>query len=276
MVVAIIAIIAGLAIAKMAKVADHARMVAAESDLKTLRAALMDPETGYVHDMRGIPGFSLGNLRLANLLISTNLYGATLRVDDPAHPVGDGCAAPATFNRWNAETERGWRGPYFKGTVADFPSEESRRFPEDAPAAVRGFFPNLSNLRLPLDFLIGKDGCSVYGFPGEPAVIDPWGNPYVLQIPPPQAFWSQYDSNTNLPDEVRFAYARVVSAGPDGILSTPCFGANATNDTWVTGWNEERCRRSRQAGRYDNGVERGDDVVLFLMRNDIDEGRAKP
>jgi hypothetical protein len=111
---------------------------------------------------------------------------------------------------------------------------------------------------------------SVYGFPGEPAIMDPWGNPYVVQIPPPQAFTEV----TNAIDSMRFAYARVVSAGPDGRLDTPCFGANITNFWGTTGWSERRRRLSRQAGLVDGNdrTARGDDLVLFFSRNDIDEG----
>jgi hypothetical protein len=42
-----------------------------------------------------------------------------------------------------------------------------------------------------------------------------------------------------------------------------------------TNWrNEESRRLSRQAGLIDgnNRAHRGDDLVLFLLRNDVDEG----
>ena len=106
--------------------------------------------------------------------------------------------------------------------------------------------------------------------------MDPWGNPYVLQVPPPQAFPDFEGANTNLSDEVRFRYARIVSAGPDGRLDAPCFGTNPTN-WWATAWSPRTRRLSRQAGRIDNGdtSARGDDLVLFLVRNDIDEGEER-
>jgi len=268
-----------LAVNRVSDVIERAKTTAAERDLATIRDAFMDEETGYLRDMRGIPGFSLGNLRIANLLISTNVYGAVadgsvhsigFRVDDPdsANPVG--CAAPDVFTRWDSESGRGWHGPYLKQTLGDFPTPAGIRFSDDSTSSSRGFFPSLSNLRLPEDFVNALNDCSIYGFPGEPAVMDPWGNPYVLQIPPPQAFPG---ASTNVSDEVRFKYARVVSAGPDGRLDTPCFSDNATN-RWSTTWNEERRRKSRQAGLYDGDAsERGDDLVLFLSRNDVDEGR---
>ena len=280
-VVAIIAIIATLAVSQMTRTALAAKVVAAESDLKTLCGAITDPANGYLRDMCGIPGFSPAHIRMANLLVSTNLYGSAeggewrggFRVDDGSHPF---CAHPEAFTRWNPESERGWHGPYIRHATGSFPCAEDVRFKGDATFQARGFFPDVSGLRLPRDFLDRVDGCSVYGFPGEPSVLDPWGNPYVLQVPPPQAFPDRFGANTNLPDEVRFRYARVVSAGPDGRLDTPCFAVNATN-WWSTSWNERERRLCRQAGLIDGDDRsaRGDDIVRFLARNDIDEGEER-
>ena len=274
-VVTIIAVIAMLAVSRFSTTAEKAKRTAAENDLKVLASAFTDPDHGYLRDMRGIPGFSPAHLRLANLLVSTNLYGTAdglhgVRVDDVRRP---GCARPEVFTRWNPESERGWHGPYVRHATGAFPTAAGTRFASDASFSSRGFYPKLYGLRLPDDFLVGLNDCSVYGFPGEPAVLDPWGNPYVLQIPPPQAFPDRMGSNTNLPDEVRFRYARIVSAGPDGRLDTPCFQPNTTN-RWATSWNERTRRLSRQAGLIDGDDRsaRGDDLVLFLTRNDIDEG----
>ena len=280
-VIAILSIVAVIAVSRIEGVAARAKIASAEHDLVVLRDAFISSETGYFRDMGGIPGFSRGYLRLANLMISTNLYGSIsgdpaylsgFRVDDPAmgsNPIG--CAAPAAFTRWDAEGDRGWRGPYVSSWTGEFPSESDVRFPDDLTFGSRGFFPPLDGLREPDEFVNGVGGCSIYGFPGEPAVIDPWGNPYVLQIPPAQAFPG---SNTNLSDDVRFRYARVVSAGPDGKLQTPCFAQNMTN-RWETTWSERFQRLSRQAGRYGADVEaRGDDIVLFLVRNDTDDGEV--
>jgi len=281
-VVAIIAIIATLAVSHMTRTVLSAKVAAAESDLKTLSEAITDPVGGYLRDMRGIPGFSPAYIRMANLLISTNLYGTAegggewaggFRVDDRRHAF---CAPPEAFMRWNPESERGWRGPYVRHATGSFPSAADVRFKDDSTFKARGFFPAVHSLRLPMDFLDPANGCSVYGFPGEPAVLDPWGNPYVLQIPPPQAFPDRFGSNTNMPDEVRFRYARVVSAGPDGRLDAPCFASNATN-WWSTSWNERERRLCRQAGLIDGDDRsaRGDDLVLFLARNDVDEGEER-
>jgi prepilin-type N-terminal cleavage/methylation domain-containing protein len=276
-VVAIIAIVAAIAVSKVSGSVETARKTAAEREMRVIADAICG-EGGYIADFRGIPGFSPSLMRMANLLISTNVYGCAnsaawpggARVDD-VHRAG--CAAPAAFTRWDDDAERGWRGPYLRIPTGTFPTRGDTRRDGDATFAERGFFPSVAGLRLPADVLTGRDGCSPYGFPGEPAVIDPWGNPYVIQIPPPQAFRDVDGANTNLPEEVRFRYARIVSAGPDGILQTPCFASNGTN-WWATAWNEETRRLRRQAGLVngDDRSARGDDMVCFLMRNDTDEG----
>ena len=133
----------------------------------------------------------------------------------------------------------------------------------------------IDGLRLPHEFYDDSLRISVYGFAGEPTAVDPWGNPYVLQIPPAQAFLSP----SNVTDEVRFRYARLVSAGPDGCLDTPCFESNGTNDWQSAGadWCNPTFRRLiRQAGRIAEDVSRrGDDVILFMMRSDVDDGEEE-
>jgi prepilin-type N-terminal cleavage/methylation domain-containing protein len=278
-VVAILSIIALLVVTRVQSVVERAKISAAESDLVTIRDAFVSLDSGYLRDMGGIPGFSVGYLRIANLMTPTNLFGSLdteeiyksgFRIDDELkanNPVG--CADDSKFLNWDEEAQRGWRGPYIKAWLSDFPIASSVRFKGDSSFGERGFFPPLDGLRLPDEIVSSVGGCSVYGFPGEPSLTDPWGNPYVLQIPPAQAFEGR---SRDVSDEMRFHYARVVSAGPDGILSTPCFALNLTN-RWESSWNDSFRRLSRQAGREGLDVSaRGDDIVLFLRRNDTDEG----
>ncbi|QGJ68955.1 Hypothetical protein PBC10988_6200 [Planctomycetales bacterium 10988] len=76
---------------------------------------------------------------------------------------------------------RGWAGPYLT---------DSGTYLVDSS---RGFFED-------------------YGLDGDPSPVDGWGNPIVLQQPVLQG---GYPSATNL------EAARLVSAGPDGVLDTP-------------------------------------------------------
>lgn len=272
-VVAVLAIVAVLAVSKIGDMVQRSRIAAAEADLATLRDAIVGVDSGYLRDMRGLAGFSPADIRLANILIATNLYGLiqsavgsfprARRLDDAW--LGEGVARPGEFTTWDEGRSRGWHGPYAKGRAGVFPKRET--------AETRGFYPNVSSLYLATDFTSRRD-ISIYGFPGEPAILDPWGNPYVLQVPPPQAFADWGRSVSAVAPETRFEYARLVSAGADGKIDTPCFFVNDTNDVTITVWNERTRRISRQAGLIDGGDRflRGDDIVLFLNRNDIDEG----
>ena len=63
-----------LALSRIGTFASRARVTAAEADLAVIRDAILNEETGYLRDMRGIGGFSPSELRIANLLIATNLF----------------------------------------------------------------------------------------------------------------------------------------------------------------------------------------------------------
>lgn len=284
-VIAIVAFLATFAATRMSAVLSRARTTRAEADLAAIRSAIVAQEGGYLSDMQGIPGFSPSEIRLGDLLVATNLYVLAEQNRDGSYPVAEraialgggrtlperGLARSEEFAVWSPERNRGWRGPYVAPPHGVFPAATYRRFAGDSTAQERGFYPVLASLYLADDWCDGFMGCSVYGFPGEPAVIDPWGNPYVLQIPPPQAFSRRPPFVA--PDS-RWQYARLVSAGPDGVLDTPCFYENKTNATARSGWTAQRPRASRQAGRLSEGdiVLRGDDIVLFINRSDIDEG----
>lgn len=268
-VILLVGIAASLAAQKFAGVRRNAEITAAESDMLAIRNAFRSPG-GYLDDMGHIPGFSCGMLRTGNLLVATNVFGVGgVRVDDGTSRPG--YAPETSFLSWDASQGRGWNGPYLKtgaGNCAHFPAAGDRRSPDDRTFSERGFFPNVKRLKLPEVFINASNGHSVYGFCGEAAVLDPWGNPYVIQTPPPQAF----PDVRNVSDETRFRYARIVSAGPDGVLSTPCYFENFTNNTDST-WSNDLKSGSRLAGKIPDGTAaaRGDDLVLFLGRTDVYE-----
>jgi len=283
----ILGIVTAVATVRVGDVLQRARVRVAERELVELREAFVGSATlpGYLADMASLPGFTPVHLRVHNLLNPTNVSvrtGADFLSPGDIWPDGTQAAAFAAFTNWNAETGRGWRGPYIRAgqkvrnTDAAreglFPASGDRRTPPDATFRERGFYPDAS-----------RPHESIYGFTGEQAVGDPWGNPYVLQVPPKEAFESPTD-------ELRFEYARLVSAGPDGILQTPCLNGmdylafidNPPPDPSAAPppaplWNAldgpavaDLRRALRLAGRVASGdmANRGDDIVIFLNRAD--------
>ena len=282
LVCAVIAVVAAIAAVRFGATAREARITTAWADLAAIRDAFT-AENGYLGDLGGIPGFSPACIRVAGLFIATNVYGVALsrpgaparvvRLDEPGlseeRCLAERRAIGEAFTTRDDARRRGWRGPYLSAArLGVFPRAGARRREGDATFEERNFYPRAEELQLPSEF--GDAGtASVYGFADEPALLDPWGNPYVVQVPPPQAFRDV----ANATDAVRFGYARAVSAGPDGVLDTPCF-ARASLRSPPMAWNERGRRLSRQAGLAEGGDSsaRGDDLVLFFSRADIDEG----
>lgn len=112
---------------------------------------------------------------------------------------------PVQLQTFDANTRLGWRGPYLRHSGATYAVNSSTGF------------------------------SALYGADGTPTVKDSWSNPIVIQ-------WPSFAGSTNpgLPS----LYARVVSAGPDGILQTPI--ATPTGQF------------------FPSRADCGDDIVLFL------------
>lgn len=290
LVLAVIATLAVLVAPRAGGLLRDARRTAALREMNSIRLAFTGSSDacGYLPDMETLPGFTPVYLRIGNLFASTNLWGHgadsamnAVRLD-ARNPDQPGFAEAHAFSSWDAEASRGWRGPYLAtggGTVPAgfFPARDYRRFDGDPTAEERGFFPDPSKHGLLIPNALWRSGHdqqlpgvdrSIYGFCGlDVAPLDPWGNPYVLQIPPQEAFAEHVTDE--IPDGLRFAYARIVSAGPDGKIDTPCF-----LETVVSGVPSDKDRRdARLAGRRKDGETnaRGDDLVLFLSRSDVYE-----
>jgi type II secretory pathway pseudopilin PulG len=94
---------------------------------------------------------------------------------------------------------------------------------------------------------------SAYGVEGSATMNDGWGNPIVLQV--------DYDGNgsVNPADDEEAKYARLVSAGPNGVVDTPYDYANRIpSEDGATNLTE---------------AESGDDIVIFLRVQDTRGGQ---
>jgi type II secretory pathway pseudopilin PulG len=112
-------------------------------------------------------------------------------------------------------SERRWNGPYVKHSGARYQLDAAKGF-----VAAYG---------------VG-DTAGPPVVPGDPAILDAWGRPIVLQEP-------DVDGGIELTDEER-RHTRLVSAGPNGVIDTPLTVLMPTS------------------------VERGDDILIFLFRHD--------
>lgn len=238
-VVGILALVASLAVHRLSGLREKARVAAAWHDLSTLRDAFQ----AYLEDMRSVPrytpvnpyvGYDAGDalsLRVHNLFCATNVQDAAS--DVVARWNAAASLPPTNYERFVAAEGRGWNGPYLAAArAAVYPAPTDRRFDGDRTFDERHF-----------------DAC--FGTVGERALLDPWGNPYVVQFPAPtSACYDDAPAADGAPHRSfavlrRFLDARIVSAGPDGILDTPF---------------------DRTAGvAADGTVARGDDLVLFLF-----------
>jgi hypothetical protein len=121
---------------------------------------------------------------------------------------------PTGAPSFNPVTGRGWRGPYLLGAGGTYQVNAGNGFIGSA---------TLQSPEAP------------YGAGGDPAVMDAWLHPIVIQAPSSVA--------TTDPNQ-QAVYTRLVSAGQDGIIQT-------SPDIL-----------------YPSPTQRGDDVVVFLMRAD--------
>lgn len=236
-VVAILVVLASILIMNVESARGNAEVTVTRVTVNTVREAFVGSSSapGYLSDMKYVPDFNPVIVRMGDLFV----FDPT-RFPSSAAPPYDSLA------------QRGWRGPYL----------DNVQLVRNADPARNGFFPDHADRGLndPQTFYErhfytdDTSNGSPYGVFGERAIADQWGNPIVLQIPLPGAF----DTST---DAKRFRYARLVSAGPDGVLSTPLDGREPGHPL------------GRLAGMKDNGdvTARGDDIVIFLNRTDMYE-----
>lgn len=216
-VVGLLCIVATLVVQTVGRAQSDAEQTVARTTLHGIRDAFCGTagSPGLLCDMACVPGFSNGALRVGSLLEAPTNYPA--------------------FTNYDRLARRGWRGPYVQNAQGAmntnellqgrYPAPHDRRSATDQTFLERGFY------------------AGEYGTTNDLVLADPWGNPIVLQFP------------TNaLDDDELLGYARLVSAGPNGVLDTPRDKLGG--------------RREDQPGTDSNRV---DDLVLFLKRADVYE-----
>lgn len=261
----LLALVAGLATSRLSATKEEAKRTVAKSEMATIREALVN---GLVADLEPFPEFipasplletghneslDAWNVTRIHCLFTTNVYEqATSDITVRFEQIG--FKLEGDFGIHNPDTGRGWNGPYLqlRRTVQNtnptnrmFPAPGDRRFEGDDTFWDRGFF-----------FTAESKTNSFYGNPGDMALGDPWGNPYVVQVPEWQAFPIEFHPPFRSYREfawLRWRFARLVSAGPNGRLETP-------RDDYLAGMDE-----------HNDVTVRGDDIVLFLNRQDVYE-----
>ena len=214
-VIAILAMVSLLVVQSVGSVREEAEKTVARANLCSMRDAFCGTAaaSGCLADMKYIPGFSNSLVRIGYLLEAPTNYPA--------------------FTNFDPVTRRGWHGPYVQDV----------RPVDNTNETLSGCFPAVHDRRCATDTTFGERGfyAADYGATNDPALADPWGNPVVLQMP-----------TNELSDDELLQYARLVSAGPNGVLDTPL---------------------DRLAGREADGTasNRLDDIVLFLKRADVYE-----
>lgn len=194
-VITILAILAGMVVPMLAGTQEQAQVEAAKAGVAELRNALLGGSAAGLSGGAGagaeVPGFKSDTrqlpLRMGNLFF--NPFAA-----------GEDYSGLPELATWKPVTRLGWRGPYIRNP--------SGRYADTLPV------PGPTSWTDP--------ATAVYARPGDPAMVDPWGRPYVLQLP------STGDAAN------RFLFARVVSAGPDGVLALHPDATAATIAAYVS------------------------------------------
>jgi prepilin-type N-terminal cleavage/methylation domain-containing protein len=169
------------------------------------------------------PGYWHDNLSSAG---DTTLTPLTLK-DLFAMPATTVQSTSTAMQAFAPCTGRGWRGPYVLYQTATYTVNTQRGF-------TAGAYPNQLNANNsyaltanPAYLAPAGAGTIGFGQNGDPAMLDGWGNPIVIQ-------WPTDTAGVN----VQPSYVRLVSAGPNGTLDTRLTDLTA--------------------------IARGDDIVLFL------------
>jgi prepilin-type N-terminal cleavage/methylation domain-containing protein len=171
-VMAILVVLAGLVILEIGNFQEKASVVTTKTTLNTVRGAINGTSAGqgYQQDMRAFAANQPIAPPGTSSLMGTSLLSGPLSLPSTLASL---YVAPAGAPLYNPVTRLGWHGPYLTGDTGRYQIDVGTGFTAD------------------------------YGGTNDPAPLDAWNHPIVLQIPSDPT------------------YARLVSAGPDGKVQTP-------------------------------------------------------
>lgn len=231
-VLVVLVVLGGLLIPVFTGVKERAESAATMATMRQIQQAILGDgqNPGYFADMGELPrpcyGLPMGQPCRYGTGIAPPGLG---RVDHPqlrylfVNPLSEETTPYANFGdlATNPATGIGWRGPYLQTGNGRYVVEPAR-----------GFTTRYGDETGPIP--------NTYPLGPDPAPLDAWGNPIVIQEP-------QEDPSAQvIPDLLRLG-TRLVSAGPNGIIDTP-----------PGIWNPTQ-------------AERGDDIVLFIFGPDPSE-----
>ena len=235
-VLTILVALATLIVPQLSYLGQGSQKVSTRENLLRLQELLVNR---YVPDMggtsplpnSGLPANLASNLPWPNMAVTATLdLASTARVSHPQLRylfVNPDTETPSQSTTATFLSTRRWQGPYI--------THNGARYGQAGSASANYANNFTTNYGIADVVSTSSSGVTTITSPGDPTVVDAWGNPIVIQLP-----------NTSAADD--WTYARLVSAGPNGVIDTPENVRMPDNTTSATG--------------------RGDDVIMFLFRDD--------
>lgn len=235
----ILVALAGILVPLMTGVNSDAQYTSTKATMASLRNAVMQ----YYQDMKGIPL----QRTPPGTTLATDSSGMPQTLKDlqvqPTYPlVVDANGNPLAYNPVSG---RGWRGPYVLQATGAFQPEAAK--PVQGVSLDASFYP----------------AGNLFGNPGDPAFLDAWGNPIVLE-------WPAVGTNplpTGIPQQdflQRAQMVRLVSAG-----APTNTGGSVLDTVKLTGGVLPWMPTHPTASQPTLVDQRGNDILLFILTQDL-------
>jgi prepilin-type N-terminal cleavage/methylation domain-containing protein len=229
-VLTILVALATLVVPQLSYLGQGSQQIATRENLQRLQELLVNH---YIPDLggsvastgSGVAANPAGNLPRPNMVVFPN--GS--RQDHPQLRylfINPDTETPFPTPDANILTTRHWQGPYVTHQGARFGQVNSKS---------AGYLNGFTDVYGVADTAsTDSSGNTIITSPGDPTVVDAWGNPIVIQVP--TAVQPNDPAGTT-----GSSYARLVSAGPNGVIETD------------------------ESVPMPTTAQRGDDVLMFLF-----------